>query len=79
MKRGSSPAWDHFCQPIQGGIRVGTPQRFNKSADGIVMGIAVPIVEHRPSLNALLGHRHVDHNRPLIIGGEWSRQPVPAR
>ena len=33
------------------------------------MGVTVPIVQHGTPLNTLLGHRHVDHNRSLIIGG----------
>ena len=50
----------HPRQPEQGGIGIGPPQRFDEGAGGVVVGIAVLVVQHGALLDRFLGKGQVD-------------------
>ena len=65
----------HPCQPEQGGIGVGPPQRLDEGADGVVVSIALLVVEHRPLLDRFLRDRQVDLDRSIGLRlGAFHRQ-----
>ena len=43
----------HAGQPEQGGVGIAAPERLDEGADGVEVGVALLVVEHRP----LLDHR----------------------
>ncbi len=59
---------DHLGQPVERRVGVGAAQRLDEGADGVVVIVAVLVVQHRPALDALLGHGHVDDDDPLGVG-----------
>ena len=77
--RGSDPARDepnilssvqHFCQPVERCVRIGSAHAFNKSADGVVMLRLVRVIYDCFLLNALFGHGAIQMNDAVRI---WRR------
>ena len=59
---------NHFGQPIEGGVRVGAAQGFDEGGNGIKVGVAILVIQHRPALDRLLGHLCGDINHTV---GVW--------
>ena len=60
---------DHLGQPVQGSIRIAAADAFDEGGNGVVMLIAVTVIDDGLFLDAFLGHRHghADH----AIGLRW--------
>ena len=58
----------HPRQPEKGRIRITAPQRLDKCADRVEVGVALLVVEHRPLLDRLLGDAEIDLNQPIAVG-----------
>ncbi len=67
-KAGVLTGIDHLGQPIERRIGIRAAQRFDKGADGIIVIVAILVIEHRPALDALLGHAHVHDNDAILVG-----------
>ena len=65
---GVFPGFHHPRQPEQGGVRIGSPQGFDESADGVVVGITMLVVEHGPLLDGFLRDRQADADVAVGIG-----------
>ena len=66
---------DHARHPVQGGVRVGAAQALDEGADGVVVGVALLVVQHRAALDRLLGHRPVHaHHSVARRRGRGDRQ-----
>ncbi len=51
---------DHFGKPVEGGIHITSPHRLYKGRDGVVVRVAIGIIDDRLFLNALFGHGEID-------------------
>src|SRR5262249_38265693 len=60
---------DHFGEPVHGGIRMRAAQGFNEGGDGIVVIVALFVIQDGALLDAFLGHLHIDHDHAVNIGG----------
>ena len=69
---------DHLGQPVERGIGIAPAHRLDEGADGVVVGVAVAVVNHGLALDAFLGHGSVDANDPITArrrghGGDLDR------
>ena len=65
----------HARQPEQGRIGIAAAQRFDEGADGVEVGVALLVVEHRPLLDRVFGDGQVDPDHAIAIGrGGFHRQ-----
>src|SRR5688572_12648410 len=60
---------DHLRQPIERGVRVAAPHRFDEGGDGVVVRVAVAIVDDGFTLDTLFGDGQIDVDE--AIGGWW--------
>ena len=67
-KAGILAGIDHLGQPVEGSVGIRAAQRLDEGADGVIVVVAVLVVKHRPALDALLGHGHIDHD-PAVLAG----------
>ena len=65
----------HLRQPVQGGVGVGAAHRLDEGGDGVVMGVAVFVVQHGPALDRFLGDIQGDVDDAVRVGrGAFHRQ-----
>ena len=57
---------EHFCEPVEGGIGVGAADGFDESGNGVVVLVAVGVVENGFLLNGLLRDGEIDDD--LVLG-----------
>ncbi len=68
---------EHLRQPVQGGIGVGAAHRLDEGRDGVVVGVAIFVIQHCPALDRLLGHLRVIWTVPSV--DQAGCFPPPAR
>ena len=76
MNRGIFAGIYHACHPVQRRIGIRASQAFDKSADGIEVGVAFFVVQDSPLLNAVFGHFKVDMDFILLCQAVLFLQPV---
>ncbi len=63
------PCVKHFGEPVEGGVGVGGAHALYKGADGVVMGVAIAIIDDGFLLDGLLGDLEGDVDDAAGVGG----------
>ena len=64
---------EHFCEPVNSGVRIAASDAFDKRTDRVVVTIACTIIDDGFFLNALLSGGKVDAGEAVWIGRRGER------
>jgi hypothetical protein len=53
----------HFRQPVERGVGIGAADRLDEGGDGVVVGVAVGVVDDGLALDGFFGGGEVDEDR----------------
>ena len=76
---------EHFREPVDGALLVGGAHAFDEGADGVVVGVALSVVDDGFLLNAVLGDGEGEVDDGVLVAGRtsvvgdagWGQRPEP--
>ena len=59
---------EHLGHPVEGGVGVGAPDRFDEGRDGVVVLVSIRVIDNRLVLDGLPGHGEIQMDAALVPG-----------